>query len=143
MQPRPPETCEALGICEKHGMPSSHAQVMAYAACMYLLVCWRRSRRGRTRPPPAAARRARMVLGALEAAALIIVTGTVCVARVYLGYHSAPQVVAGAALGAAAAAGCFCAMGALAPAVLRWLRWFEAVGLVFQETLFVGVIKAE
>jgi hypothetical protein len=37
--PRPAATCEALGICHKHGMPSSHMQVQAPASWVKSASC--------------------------------------------------------------------------------------------------------
>ncbi len=43
-QPRPAATCTLLGNCHKHGMPSSHSAVMAFAATTALLLYLHRRR---------------------------------------------------------------------------------------------------
>eukprot|EP00727_Mastigamoeba_balamuthi_P014020 m51a1_g9240 putative probable inactive trna-specific adenosine deaminase-like protein 3-like isoform x1 (963) ;mRNA; f:113237-121960 len=83
-QPRPAGSDRA-----DHGMPSSHAALWSYLAALALLSALR----GRPR--------AALTLPMLRAAAACAGAGVVCAGRVYLGYHTAGQVAAGAVLGAA------------------------------------------
>lgn len=85
-QPRPQEFCGDLGTCSSPGMPSTHAQFMAFLA-------GHAAARARLRPAS--------TLRRLEAAALAALAALVAASRVYLGYHSPAQVAAGAALGMA------------------------------------------
>jgi dolichyldiphosphatase len=71
---------------------------MAFATATAVLM--HLHRRARRAAAAAAAARSSL-LEAIELAALLVLTGAVCFARVYLGYHSLEQVAAGAALGAA------------------------------------------
>jgi dolichyldiphosphatase len=100
--PRPPATCAALGVCHKHGFPSSHSAVMGYALGIAALEFLRRRRRG-CAGGGAAAAGAHPLVEAAELAALGAAAAVVAVARVYLGYHSVEQVVAGLGLGLASA----------------------------------------
>lgn len=114
-QPRPPALCALLGTCEGHGMPSSHAQAVAFAAAALLSV-----RAGWADPPrPAALRRrswrriaevARLPTGrkpgplaaplrALEPVFALLLTVVVVYGRVYLGYHTWEQAWIGAGMG--------------------------------------------
>lgn len=93
-------------------MPSSHTTVVAFAATMSLLLFLHRQRQrgdhGRPRPQgsgggsrggglvDAMARAVHL----LEVQALVLLAMAVGAGRVYLGYHSADQVAAGAVLGA-------------------------------------------
>ena len=94
-QPRPLSTCNALGKCGKFGMPSSHAQVMAFAVATAILMHLHRRWLRRSLNLSASS-----AIEVLELVGLGLVTGLVSVGRVYLGYHSAMQVVAGLLLGA-------------------------------------------
>ncbi|GBF99271.1 dolichyldiphosphatase-like [Raphidocelis subcapitata] len=90
--PRPAEGCALLGVCDAHGMPSSHtAMAFAYAALSAAAAAALAARRR----PAARALAALEVFGCGAAAALVAAS------RVYLGYHSPAQVAAGAALGLA------------------------------------------
>ena len=131
-QPRPAATCATLGICHKHGMPSSHAQVMAFVAVTCLLLDRRRQQSG-AKPQ----QRATRVIEAVELLLLAAAAAAVGYARVYLGYHSAAQVVAGAALGAAAAWAWFVLTVAVGPPLLfPWLlRRAQPLGLGLRDTL--------
>jgi dolichyldiphosphatase len=91
-QARPIHTCAALNVCESHGMPSSHAQFMFFACTVLCFASIWRS--------PASNAVARL-LQVAEILALLIMSVVVAASRVYLGYHSVHQVVAGAALGVA------------------------------------------
>ena len=115
-QPRPAATCALLAKCTSHGMPSSHSTVMAFATTTCLLLWLHRRRQQRIGLGVAAATRGKrpangdsMVDGlarlvqAIEVAGLLALTAAVGYGRVYLGYHSADQVAAGLALGAACA----------------------------------------
>jgi len=98
-EPRP---AGAPPFAPAHGMPSNHAQFAGFAFAALSLWAARRWGAG------AAWRAAAVAAGAAAAAA-------VCASRLYLGYHDARQVGAGAAVGAVAGA----AWHALTEAVLR------------------------
>ncbi|CAH9078206.1 unnamed protein product [Cuscuta epithymum] len=83
-----PETCVILETCDSHGWPSSHAQYMFFFA-VYLTLLTRR-RLG-------SLFRYQMWVAVLVIWPLSILT---LYSRVYLGYHSVAQVLAGAGLGA-------------------------------------------
>lgn len=85
MQPRPPSALSD----RSPGMPSSHAQLMAFLAA-YLTAFLYRDCTMQWR-----------LTKHICVAALTAACGTVCAARVYLQYHSPDQVVAGLAIGAA------------------------------------------
>jgi dolichyldiphosphatase len=91
-QSRPSATCAALNVCHSHGMPSSHTQFMFFACTVLCLASIRRV--------PASNALARL-LQAAEAAALAAMAVVVAVSRVYLGYHTVHQVLAGGVLGVA------------------------------------------
>lgn len=105
-QPRPAATCSLLGNCHKHGMPSSHATVMAFAATAAAFLFLHRQRlrhaagAGQASSAAAALGRAVEVGQVLGLAGLAAAVGY---GRVYLGYHTPGQVAAGTALGAACA----------------------------------------
>lgn len=117
-QPRP-AACALLGNCHKHGMPSSHSAVMAFAATTALLLYLHRAeaaaaaagagkkRRsgagGRSGGAASLADRLARFFELLEVQGLLALTAAVAYGRVYLQYHSPEQVLAGLALGAAAA----------------------------------------
>ena len=99
-QVRPVSKCEALGVCNKPGMPSSHSQVMFFLAAvevfqlMRKVYTFRQDRWQRLEQ-----------LGTVfcyTSAAILV-----AYSRVYLGYHDIPQVLAGAAAGIFVAAMCF------------------------------------
>lgn len=93
-QPRPLATCSALGKCGKFGMPSSHAQVMAFALATAILM-----HRHRRKLRRSLNLRTSNSIELLELILLGLVTVLVSIGRVYLGYHSTVQVVAGLLLG--------------------------------------------
>ena len=84
-QQRPSATCSLLGVCETYGMPSNHATMMAFAAVQWVL--WH----ARTRQKTTAGS---FWLG-LDVVLFSCLVALVAFARVYLGYHSLSQVVAG------------------------------------------------
>jgi dolichyldiphosphatase len=87
-QARPAANCIQLDTCNEPGMPSSHTACMAFAAA--LRICnW---------TPPLSAFDA--ALAVVECCGLMALAVITAVSRVYLGYHTVPQVLAGAALGA-------------------------------------------
>jgi dolichyldiphosphatase len=92
---RPQATCHALGKCASFGMPSSHAQTVAFAFGAALVVQARRRGLRKTGVGEMGA----LLFEIFEIVALGLIAAVVCVARVYLGYHSASQVVAGVVLG--------------------------------------------
>jgi membrane-associated phospholipid phosphatase len=77
-------------------MPSSHAQVMAYAFTTALVM---HSHRRRNRKNSNSNVAKTEFFEFIELVSLAVLLILVCIARVYLGYHGVDQVVAGAALG--------------------------------------------
>eukprot|EP00889_Picochlorum_renovo_P000070 jgi/Picre1/27100/NNA_000070.t1 len=100
-QPRPDYGCESLGNCHEYGMPSNHAQFMAFCFAMTFLsyrakkrvVACRGSKDG------FAERLVTSNMFAIEILILGVASLIISWARVYLGYHSVIQVVAGYLLG--------------------------------------------
>ncbi|KAI5865445.1 PAP2-domain-containing protein [Durotheca rogersii] len=125
-----------------YGMPSSHAQFVAYFAvslALFLLV--------RHRPPhPGVRRRNHTPMGLPErlfwSAVVLTAAAAVAWSRVYLNYHTGRQVLVGAAAGTVSALGWF-----LVTALVRrsgWLvwaldlplaRWLRVRDLVVEEDL--------
>ncbi|KAI8477227.1 MAG: hypothetical protein J3K34DRAFT_107063 [Monoraphidium minutum] len=99
--PRPPASCALLGVCDAHGMPSSHTTMMF----SYLMLTSAIAVGLAARQRPAARAWAALELGGVGMA-----TALVAASRVYLGYHSPAQVAAGAALGCALGGAWFLAM---------------------------------
>ncbi len=104
-QPRPVDRCQALGVCDSHGMPSSHASCMAFAAGLRLLHVLLPGKAGSKQRAAgdAVVALARRLWAAAEVLALGALAALVALSRVHLGYHSTEQVLAGAALGLALA----------------------------------------
>jgi len=76
-------------VAPEFGMPSNHAQFMGFVAAslsLWSLRCWGVARLWRS----------------LVVCGLLSCTAVVCVARVYLNYHDAQQVVAGLVVGSVA-----------------------------------------
>ena len=98
-EPRP-ATCEQVDFCDTHGMPSSHAQLAAFVATMMTLQYVRRREEFRVfckRNKRGASGRAGHA-DAMTAALVVLawpLAWIVGISRVYLGYHSVEQVVAG------------------------------------------------
>ena len=91
-QTRPLSTCEALGICTKPGMPSSHAQIIFFAFGIFVFQLFHHQR--------AVTKDTMQHLGwAVKSIAFLGVSFLVAYSRVYLGYHTVLQVAAGAAAG--------------------------------------------
>lgn len=82
-----PETCALLEMCDSHGWPSSHSQYMFFFAVYLTLLTYKRF---------GILVRNQMSVVLLLVWPLAILT---MYSRVYLGYHTAAQVFAGAALG--------------------------------------------
>uniref|UniRef100_A0A7N0UAL4 Phosphatidic acid phosphatase type 2/haloperoxidase domain-containing protein n=1 Tax=Kalanchoe fedtschenkoi TaxID=63787 RepID=A0A7N0UAL4_KALFE len=80
-----PETCVLLETCDSHGWPSSHSQYMFFFAVYFSLMTWRGIRLGSTK----------CVFDALNWSLAVLTMYS----RVYLGYHTVAQVLAGASLG--------------------------------------------
>lgn len=89
-QHRPLASCQALGVCLDHGMPSSHSQMMLCMAVLQTLIA-----RARWRGFSPGSR----ALVTAEVAVLWLLAALVPIARVYLGYHDIQQVLVGAYLG--------------------------------------------
>lgn len=148
-QPRPAATCVLLGNCHKHGMPSSHSAVIAFAAVTALLLFNHRTaaaeaaRKQPASPSPLTDRLARAV-ELLQLQALLALAAAVGYGRVYLGYHSPAQVAAGMALGAALAAAWW--RLTLAACCGRWasalLRLAPLRALHMRSTLCCGDVHA-
>ena len=99
-QSRPIGMCEALGICNKPGMPSSHSQVIFFLLGLELLqLC----RKACYHQQSSWQRLCKLCMTALYVAACILVAYS----RIYLGYHDLQQVLAGAAAGVLVASACF------------------------------------
>ncbi|KAL2179116.1 PAP2 superfamily-domain-containing protein [Thermothelomyces heterothallicus CBS 202.75] len=161
-----------LGVGKGYGMPSSHAQFAAFWAVALALFLCVRHRPARLPPPPRLGGRAprlsdvhrAYVSGGLAAASrsieayshshwtmaqrvvvsagALLVAGLVAWSRVYLGYHTVRQVVAGSAAGAGCAAAWFAVTylmretGMVAWALeLPPARWFRMRDLVVEEDL--------
>jgi len=101
-QPRPQGTCDHLGNCGEPGMPSSHAQFMSFCCIVALMLYRRRYELARKATNSFISHLMMSLFYKIEMALLFIVSGLICVARVYLGYHSSTQVVAGIVLGSLA-----------------------------------------
>mmetsp|Transcript_16187 Transcript_16187/g.27282 ORF Transcript_16187/g.27282 Transcript_16187/m.27282 type:complete len:236 (-) Transcript_16187:424-1131(-) len=90
-EPRPP-TCVQLEMCDSYGMPSSHSSYMTFVAVYVALDLARHLNRYPNCD----------LIKLLIGGGVWPLTASVMYSRVYLGYHSPPQVAAGAALGVAA-----------------------------------------
>ncbi|CAN6470858.1 unnamed protein product [Victoria cruziana] len=80
-----PQTCEVLEFCDSHGWPSSHSNYMFFFAVYLTLLSLRRR--------PISKSDLAVALVSWNLAFLTMLS------RVYLGYHTVGQVVAGAGLG--------------------------------------------
>lgn len=124
-----PATCDMLQLCHSHGMPSSHTSMMfaylAITSCIALQL-WRR--RGTVTRLMAAAEQ-------LAVAAAAVGVGA---SRIYLGYHSSEQVLAGALLGCMFGVVWFCVMRLLEPEYDMLSRWQLLRQLGVKDTWGVG-----
>ncbi|CAI5951635.1 unnamed protein product [Closterium sp. NIES-64] len=85
--PRPPHTCAALEVCDSHGMPSAHSQFMSFFATFATwLVFYKMDYEDE---------RWRWITAVLPWPFTFLTMAS----RVYLGYHTIPQVLAGFTLG--------------------------------------------
>ncbi|KAL6277727.1 hypothetical protein ACE6H2_021328 [Prunus campanulata] len=82
-----PETCALLDMCDSHGWPSSHSQYMFFFAIYFTLMTYKGIGLWHTKNKFA-------VIFLPWALALLTMYS-----RVYLGYHTVAQVLAGSALG--------------------------------------------
>lgn len=117
-QARPAETCQQLNLCHSHGMPSSHTQMMFFIFSLStLLACYRRGWMKPSVPQKGSKvkQTVQMLVSLVEFAALAAASAAVAVSRVYLGYHSVDQVMAGAVVGSVFGTAWFVVMLALAP----------------------------
>ncbi|KAG6483398.1 lipid phosphate phosphatase gamma-like [Zingiber officinale] len=87
-QSRPSAMCAVLEVCDSHGWPSSHSQYMFFFASYFTLLCLLNGA-GVSSP------RSRHLLALLPWPAAFLTLYS----RVYLGYHTVAQVIAGATLG--------------------------------------------
>ena len=127
-----------------YGMPSSHAQFVAFWSIFLILFLFVRHR-----PPHDPARDARYrsrtlsrverIIGSVLAS---VIAATVAWSRIYLGYHSEKQVVVGCAAGAVCAVGWFVATAWLRDVgLLGWtlqhpvVKWFRFRDLLLEEDL--------
>lgn len=126
-QVRPLSTCEALGICNKPGMPSSHSQVTFFFMTLEVVQLIRKAHRFRWDSWQRLAQ-----LGMV----LLYTTSSILVAysRVYLGYHDLLQVLAGAVTGAVVAAVCFILTSRAARNFPAWQRSTIGRLLKFKDT---------
>lgn len=90
--PRPPAFCQRLDVCDEFGLPSAHTQCIAFGLALHALLCARKFD-----AKSAGTRLTQLV----EVAGLAAATALTAASRVYLGYHTVPQVAAGAVLGLA------------------------------------------
>jgi len=93
-QPRPERTRDRMGLYEVHGMPSDHAQTFFYFMTYLAIFIIVKSQMPGT-PRIREIRNRILVIGQL------IIATMVAYSRVYLHYHTIPQVVAGAFIGTA------------------------------------------
>eukprot|EP00850_Spirogloea_muscicola_P022342 SM000289S10408 [mRNA] locus=s289:26730:28027:+ [translate_table: standard] len=105
-----PMTCEALEMCESHGMPSSHAQYMCFFALYMTLLVLRHN----TYDDGVS-----KVLSATLPWPFALLT---MISRVYLGYHTLSQVMAGACVGLAGAILWYTAVERVSPTLFPWLE---------------------
>ncbi|KAM0335819.1 hypothetical protein ACHAQA_000869 [Verticillium albo-atrum] len=124
-----------------YGMPSSHAQFVAFWAVFLLLFLFVRHRpanRDEAYRSRALSRAERSVAGLVAVATAAAVAWS----RVYLGYHTARQVAVGLGAGAVCAVGWFAATKYARDAgLLGWalrlpvVRWFRVRDLLLEEDL--------
>jgi len=105
-----PLTCEALEMCDSNGWPSSHSQYMCFFSMYCTLLATRRLH---------FADEFRRTFVALLPWPFAL---TVMYSRVYLGYHTTPQIIAGGSLGLLLGAGWFFLMSNV---VSKWFPWLE------------------
>lgn len=95
-QPRPVLMCEALGKCNEYGMPSSHAQIMAFVSMIAWIMWWHRRQLGvKTRNTSennstdtySSGRTLAEIVDVVLLVGLSVLAIIVSWARVYLGYH--------------------------------------------------------
>lgn len=100
-QPRPDYGCESLGNCHEYGMPSNHAQFMAFCFSVTLLSYLAKKKVVASRGTRAgfADRLVTSKMFAMEISLLGISSVIISWARVYLGYHTLLQVLVGYMLG--------------------------------------------
>ena len=108
--PRPRAICQRLGTCEEYGMPSAHTQCIVFGLALHGLLAARGFHGKST---------GTKVLQLAEVAALAVAAALTAASRVYLGYHDAAQVCAGAAIGAVGATATFGVLHVLKP----WYGW--------------------
>lgn len=105
-----PLTCEALEMCDSNGWPSSHSQYMCFFSMYCTLLATRRLQFDDE---------FRRTFVALLPWPFAL---TVMYSRVYLGYHTTPQIIAGGSLGMILGAGWFFLMDNW---VAEWFPWLE------------------
>lgn len=122
-QVRPLSTCEALGVCNEPGMPSSHSQVIFFLVALEVFQVIRKSY---------SFHQERWQRLEQFCTVFFCSSASVLVAfsRVYLGYHDIPQVLAGAAAGISCAAVCFAVTSCAAKQFPAWQR--STVGRVLR-----------
>eukprot|EP00882_Tetradesmus_deserticola_P006287 GHRQ01006615.1.p1 GENE.GHRQ01006615.1~~GHRQ01006615.1.p1 ORF type:complete len:221 (+),score=73.22 GHRQ01006615.1:392-1054(+) len=124
-----PATCTILNLCHSHGMPSSHTSMMfAYLAVSSCIALQLRRQRGT----------ASRLLAAAEQLALAAAGVGVACSRVYLGYHSSDQVLAGALLGSVFGVAWFGVLRMLAPLYGLLASWRLLQQLGAKDTWGVG-----
>ena len=105
-----PLTCEALEMCDSNGWPSSHSQYMCFFSIYVTLLATRRLHFGDE---------LRRVFIALLPWPFAL---TVMYSRVYLGYHTVSQILAGGTLGCLLGAAWYFLMDIV---VSPWFPWLE------------------
>lgn len=130
-QPRPAHVHAHAGSLPKWGMPSDHAQFVGFAAGYLTLWALRRWSVGR-------AWRGGVAL------AVHLGAGAVMFSRVYLGYHTVDQVVAGYCVGLGLGAAWHAVTEAyLRPRFASVTRWSVARALLVRDCSDVNVLQAE
>ncbi|RRT73496.1 hypothetical protein B296_00019478 [Ensete ventricosum] len=93
-QSRPSSMCAVLEVCDSHGWPSSHSQFMFFFSTYFSLLCLINGV-GVSSPS------SRRIIALLPWPSAFLTLYS----RVYLGYHTVPQVLAGSTLGLLLGAG--------------------------------------
>lgn len=130
-QVRPLSTCEALGVCNKPGMPSSHSQVIFFLVALEVFQMIRKSYSFRQERWPQFEQLCTVFFSTLASV-------LVAFSRVYLGYHDIPQVLAGAAAGICCAAVCFAVTCCAAKQFPAWQRSTIGRLLRFKDTWLIN-----
>ncbi|EDQ91748.1 uncharacterized protein MONBRDRAFT_22862 [Monosiga brevicollis MX1] len=85
---REPRPARASSVLVKHGMPSSHAQLMGFFTIYMIFVVWKRLKPAARQDSPPWLARSGQVIATIG---LLIQLALVAISRVYLFYHTAEQ----------------------------------------------------